>query len=57
MQSTALVSQKINTEVQKHTEDIINCIANTEKQYNQIRSSRAYRLGKLLLKPFKLFKK
>lgn len=47
----------LNTEVQKHTEDIINCIANTEKQYNQIRSSRAYRLGKLLLKPFKLFKK
>ena len=28
-----------------------------DKQYNQICSSKAYRLGKFLLKPFKYFKK
>lgn len=36
---------------------IYNELLQIEKQYNQIRSSRAYRLGKWLLTPFKMIKK
>ena len=47
----------LKAEVQKLSTEIIDYISNVEKQYNQICSSRAYRLGKFLLKPLKMLKR
>lgn len=43
----------LKAEVQKLSTEIIDYISNVEKQYNQICSSRAYKLGKCLLNPLK----
>ena len=46
----------IDEQIDSMTMDILNYHRETEKQLNQIRSSKAYRLGKLLLKPFRWMK-
>ena len=47
----------LKEEVQRFSTDLVNHIDNLEQQYNQIRSSRAYQLGKLLLKPISFVRK
>lgn len=47
----------LKEEVQRFSTDLVNHIDNLEQQYNQICSSRAYQLGKLLLKPISFVRK
>ena len=47
----------IDEQIDSMTMDILNYHRETEKQLNQIRSSKAYRLGKLLLAPFRWMKR
>ena len=47
----------LNANVLKLSTDMLDYISNVEKQYNQIRSSKAYKLGKFLLKPLKMLKR
>ena len=46
----------LNANILKLSTDMLDYISKVEKQYNQIRSSRAYRLGKFLLKPISLLR-
>ena len=43
--------------IQKQIRDITESIVHIEHDLNQIRSSKAYRLGKILLRPFKWLRK
>ena len=47
----------LNANVLKLSTDMLDYISNVEKQYNQIRSSKAYKLGNFLLKPLKMLKR
>jgi hypothetical protein len=55
----AITNDQARKKIQKQINDIgtINSIVHMERDLNQIRSSKAYRLGKMLLKPFKWLKK
>lgn len=53
----AIENKQVKEQLQKQIRAITDDIVHVEKDFRQIRTSKAYRLGKLLLKPFKLFRK
>lgn len=57
--SVTISNDQARKKIQKQINDIntINFVVHMERELNQIRSSKAYRLGKMLLKPFKWLKK
>lgn len=54
-----ITNDQARKKIQKQINDIgtINSVVHMERELNQIRSSKAYRLGKMLLKPFSWLKK
>jgi hypothetical protein len=54
-----ITNDQARKKIQKQINDIgtINSIVHMERELIQIRSSKAYRLGKMLLRPFKWLKK
>lgn len=57
--SVTISNDQARKKIQKQINDIdtINFVVHMERELNQIRSSKAYRLGKMLLKPFSWLKK
>jgi hypothetical protein len=52
-----ITNGKAKKNIQKQIRDITESIVHIEHDLNQIRFSKAYRLGKILLRPFKWLRK
>jgi glycosyltransferase involved in cell wall biosynthesis len=54
---TYIEDQQARANMQLQINGIIDTVVHMEHDYNQINQSKAYRFGKMLLRPFRLFKK
>ncbi len=53
----AISNEQVRANLQDQINSIVTSISQMENDLNQTRTSKAYRLGKLLLKPFRWMKK